>query len=273
MPIRRTFAPLVALALVAVLGCSGDGNESADATDPPGTDGDAAELIDAVAATDGAGEVDDAAGVAATDAPDTDPPATDESTTTIGIVPDTGVPGIDSGDLFCRSWSRFAGSFQALALAASFGVDDVEATRSEVVASPALIAAVEGLDTGLPAELESERSTLVVDLVGPMTRRAEQARAELVAAGLTDEEIEALGDAWLVTLAEEGVDDPDLFVEVDGVDEAAVDAAVAAFGAALPPIDEDPSLITDAQVPLTEQFLLENCPDQGTLGGNDVIDS
>ncbi|MGI9644907.1 MAG: hypothetical protein ACR2O6_06315, partial [Ilumatobacteraceae bacterium] len=80
------------------------------------------------------------------------------------------------------------------------------------------------------------------------------------------------GEEWLAALAEGGVDDPDLVVVVDGVDEAAVGLAVDAFASALPPINEDPSLITDARVPMTEQFLLENCPDQGTLGGNDVID-
>ena len=84
------------------------------------------------------------------------------------------LPRVDPGRI--RSWSRFAGSFQALALAAAFGADGDAATRSEVVAAVALIAAVDGLDAALPAELESERSTLVDDLAGPMIRRAEQAR-------------------------------------------------------------------------------------------------
>lgn len=31
----------------------------------------------------------------------------------IPVVPETGVPGIDSADAFCRAWSEFAGSFLA----------------------------------------------------------------------------------------------------------------------------------------------------------------
>jgi hypothetical protein len=29
--------------------------------------------------------------------------------------------------------------------------------------------------------------------------------------------------------------------------------------------------MTDAQIPLTDAYLAANCPDQGTLGGNDIV--
>ena len=41
-----------------------------------------------------------------------------------------------------------------------------------------------------------------------------------------------------------------------------VEAAVAAFTAAVPPIAQDPSLITDASTPLTFAYLGANCPDR-----------
>jgi len=58
------------------------------------------------------------------------------STVEIEPVPDVGVPGIDSADPFCRAWSEFAGSFQALAFASIADTDPVAAARLEVVASP-----------------------------------------------------------------------------------------------------------------------------------------
>jgi hypothetical protein len=185
-------------------------------------------------------------------------------------VPDTGVPGIDSTDIFCRSWSEFAGSFQALAGTWALG-DPTGAARSEVAASGVILGAATALDEHLPADLESERAS-VVALVEPLSRRADEARAELVAAGIAEEALDALGEAWLVALIDAGVDDPAIAVVVPSdVDGAAFETASAAFGAAKPPLTEDPSLITDVQTPLTDQYLIANCPDQGTLGGNDNI--
>jgi hypothetical protein len=42
--------------------------------------------------------------------------------------------------------------------------------------------------------------------------------------------------------------------------------------AVVPTIAQDPRLISDAATPLTFEYLATNCPDQGTLGGNDIID-
>ncbi len=264
---RRMLVPVVATAVV-LSACTDSGDDGASDTTAPATettsDGSVFERIEG---TDPAG-AQEAAEPQSTETEPTPAP----TTTVIDTVPDTGVPGIDSGDAFCRSWSEFAGSFQALALATAVDPGD-RPPRLEVTASDALLAAVSGLDEHLPAELEAERDALVVELAGPMARRAETARAELLAAGLTEEEVALLGTAWLAALAESGfADDVVDPVVPDGVDDAAFDAAVTAFAGAIPPINEDPSLITDAAVPQTEAYLSANCPDQGTLGGNDIVD-
>lgn len=187
----------------------------------------------------------------------------------IQVVPETGVPGIDSDDLFCRSWSQMAGSVQALGLASAVGDPD-NAMRSEVIASPAVLSAWTAIGRELPVALESERDVLLDDFFGPFARRAGAAAEQLGSAGIRDSS--ALADAWLRQLADAGVDDPDLVVELpDVVDESTLDAAVDAFSAAVPAIIDDPSLITDASIPLTEAYLVANCPDGGVLAGNDVI--
>jgi hypothetical protein len=207
-------------------------------------------------------------------APATEAPGVEETVaaTMIATVPDTGVPGIDSDDLFCRSWSRFAGSFQALALASSMAGDPSSAVVAELSASGAIIAAVTGLEEHLPDALSDEREALTVDLAGPMLRRAERAGDQLRAAGLTDREIDGLGRAWLAALSEAGVDQPDIEVDIPTGLRPAVDTAAAAFASSVPPIVADPSLVTDARAPRSEAYVAARCPDQGTLGGNDVID-
>ncbi len=194
------------------------------------------------------------------------------STTVIPTVPETGVPGIASGDDFCRAWSEFAGTFQALALASNLAADPAAARRAEVAAAPAVVAAVGDMDTALPAVLEPERDVLLADLVGPFGRRAERALDELVQAGMSADQTDALGDLWLATLAERGLDDPDITVDAPADVDPLLTAAVAVFSAEVPPISQDPSLVTAAQAPSTEQYLSDNCPDQGTLAGNDVVD-
>ena len=85
--------------------------------------------------------------------------------------------------------------------------------------------------------------------------------------------IDALSSLWLAALADAGPESDDLTVPIDdaGLD-AAVDRAAAALAAELPPIVEDPSLIVDVEIPLTENYLFENCPDRGVLAGNDNVE-
>lgn len=190
------------------------------------------------------------------------------STPVIEPVAETGVPGIDSGDVFCRAWSEFAGSFQALGLVSAIGDRD-EAYRFEVIAASTVTAAVDTMEANLPPELESERVALVTDLAGPFFGRATLAEADLIGAGI---EPAVLRPVWLAALTEAGVDDPELKVVVPAsINGASLDAAVASFSNAQLRIVEDPALITDARIPLTEAYLANVCPDGGILSGNDDI--
>ena len=186
------------------------------------------------------------------------------STVAIVAVPDDVVPGIDSDDPFCRAWSEFAGSFQTLAGAGS-AADVFEVAASTVVSSAARTIAEE-----FPEPIASERDVFVNDVIGPFARRAERAGEALRDAGLSDAEIEVLGELWLRALTDSGVDGSEIDVAVP---DDLVDAVAAAVEAvALPAIAVDPSLVTQASTPATFEFLAGNCPDQGILAGNDAVD-
>lgn len=282
---RRTFRivpTVIGVALLAAAcGGSGDGDAvttsaNADSLDTANESDDGPGLVDkpdetertsgssGEGADEGAEENSGTAGPSESDT--SDPPV---AITVLPTVPETGVPGLNSADLFCRSWSEFAGTFQALALASSFATE-ISAHRSEVVASGAIVAAVAGLDEHLPAELEDERVALTVDLVGPMERRALRAYTSLEA-GLTVEQLDELSEIWLTALAAAGVDEPDIQLDIPEDIALIVDGVAQASSQAVPLIRDDPSLVTDASTPLTDAYIVENCPDQGTLGGNDVI--
>ncbi len=197
---------------------------------------------------------------------------TTDSTQTLATVPEQGVPGIDSEDPFCRAWSEFAGSFQVLTFASVTGSDPFAAARREVIAAAAVIAATQTLRSEFPVPIADEREVFVDDVIGPFARRAARAVGELRATGLSEADIDLLGQAWLVALAATGVDDPEVIAVVPADLEAAVGTATTTFAANLPPIASDPSLITTAEAPATFAHLADNCPDQGILGGNDAID-
>ncbi len=194
--------------------------------------------------------------------------AAQPSTPIIEPIPETGVPGIDSADVFCRSWSEFAGSFQAVGLVSAIG-DAESAYRLEVISASTITAAVASLEASLPSELDSERGAFLDGVAGPYLARAQRAEADLGAAGVDPA---SLRNIWIDALSAAGVADPELRVEVPAaIDGGALDAAVAAFSDVSPPIVEDPALITAAAIPLTEAYLAEQCPDGGILSGNDVI--
>ena len=200
-------------------------------------------------------------------------PVTSEPLSTFATVPDEPVPGLDSDDPFCRAWSRFAGSFQALALASSVGAVAQNALRLEVAASGAVMGAVADLDASMPAEADAERDAFLGELLGPFTDRARIATEALIAAGLTAEQVDELGELWLATVAGAESQDPDLVLVVPSAYQPAFDDAVASFSADVVPVNEDPSLVTDAVAPRTLSYIATTCPDQGILAGNDVIDS
>lgn len=274
---RRWWRSIASLVIVVTAACS-DGGSS----DPPPVESGPSDAADSAAATDGdpftpvdPGEsgagADADLGPVAGPAPDAE--VSDSVAEPIEPVPETGVPGIDSDDAFCRSWSEFAGSYQALSFAwAVQGA--VDAARLEVIASDVLPSAIETMTASLPAALEPEREALVVELPGPILRRAERAREILLVNGQDDASVEQLGELWLAAVADQGLDAETLTVSIDDSElDAAVEESALMLLDELPPIIEDPSLIVDVEIPLTEAYLFDNCPDRGTLAGNDRVDS
>ena len=194
----------------------------------------------------------------------------DASTTTIATVPETGVPGVDSGNEFCRAWSEFAGSFQALASATAAGRPTAELYRLDIGASVVIADAVDTMDAALPQELEAERAAVIEQYVGPLGRRAERVLA--VADDTLDvDALELVGAAWLSTVIARGVTDPDIELDVPADLDADLDTAAEQAAAVVPTLFEDPSLVTDVVIPRTVDYLTTRCPDQGILGGLDIV--
>lgn len=188
-------------------------------------------------------------------------------------VPETGVPGIDSGDDFCRAWSTYAGSVQAISLAWALQ-PRLDAARLEVAANDAMSAAVLAMIDTLPDELADNAMALTVDVPTPFLARAERARILLADAGLDEGQITALGDAWIVAISEQGIDSDTLAIAVPAETAAALDVAATQFADELPSVIEDPTLDTTAfDISPSLAYISDNCPDQGTLAGNDVIDA
>jgi hypothetical protein len=188
-------------------------------------------------------------------------------------VAETGVPGIESDDAFCRSWSTYAGSVQALSLAWVLQPPD-DAAALEVAAATAVTRAVKGMADELPAEIEPNRQALTVDVPGPFLRRADRALGLLADAGLDEARIEVLGERWVAAITEQGIESETLEIDVPAESEVALAAAAQAFADELPSVVEDPTLDTTAfDIGPSLAYISVNCPDQGTLAGNDVINS
>ncbi len=191
-----------------------------------------------------------------------------ETVDPLTTVPEVGVPGLDSDEVVCRAWSRFLGSFQVVAVAATFGSGDPVAVAAlEVMASPTVTSAYDDLVANWPDELADEAEAFADDYLGPFARRSDLALAALEAAGADATATDTIAAAWESALAGRDPTDPEFVVELPDDTQALVDEAAAGMAAQLVPIPSDPSLVTDVEVPLTDQYLVDNCPDRGTLGG------
>jgi hypothetical protein len=266
---HRRFAvgPSVLMALVLAVGsaaCTDEGSDS-DGTNPTVPPG----------ASPGAGEP---SGTAPLPSPtQLATPTTQPAPSVPATAPDgdgdggVGVPGLDSDEIACRSWSRFAGSFQVVAVAATFGEGgSLAAATLEVMASPVVVGSYRDFLENVPAEVAAESELVARDFLGPYARRSERALGALVAAGADDAMLEVIADAWLDALSRRDSSTITLDVMLPPDVEAVVAAAAADFDAQLVPIPLDPSLVTDVEVPLTERYLSDNCPDRGALAGSEV---
>ncbi len=188
-------------------------------------------------------------------------------------VAETGVPGIGSEDAFCRSWSTYAGSVSAIFL--TWGLQPApDAARLEVAASSAVSGAVDSMSDAYPPEIEPNRDVLILEVAGPVLRRSQRAVELLQDAGLSASQIDELGERWVAAITEQGIESETLSIDVPPASAEALESAALAFASELPPTFEDPTLDTTGfDISPTVDYAAANCPDQGTLAGNDVIDS
>jgi hypothetical protein len=190
-------------------------------------------------------------------------------------VPDpTGVPGLAATDPFCAAWAAYAGTLQALGVAGSFGGLSVDQLAIlELRASPELVEAAASISSSWPAELEPERDLVLEHRVGPFARRAQKAVDALTGAGVTPAELAALSATWQQALSTRA--EADAVIDLPAVDpalEGRLEAAAAAFGAAVTPFASDPSLVVDSvETPLTDAYLAAHCPDVASSGVGDAL--
>lgn len=203
--------------------------------------------------------------------PPSAPPGPTVTAPPVSDVPETGVPGLDSADVFCASWSRFGGSFQVVAVNAAFGSGSIEDRAFiEVVAGPTVAVAYAEMAETWPDEIAAESSIALEDAFGPFARRLAAASDALSAAGLTAEQGVALDDAWVSFLAERDPADAEVNLVVADDLNAVVASAVPLYLDVVGPWAEDESLVTEASTPLTDEYLATRCPDQGTLLGGEI---
>jgi hypothetical protein len=183
-------------------------------------------------------------------------------------VAETGVPGLDADDAFCAAWSRFGGSFQVIAVNAAFG--DAPSETLETAASPTVTAAYVALGEHWPDEIADEREAALEGALGPFARRLAAASEALGGSGATDADLDALDTAWVGALAERDPEDPVLQLDLAPGLRTLVDAAAATYLEQVGAWAADESLVNDVEIPATNQYLADNCPDQGTLAGQEV---
>ncbi len=193
---------------------------------------------------------------------------------TTAVPEPTGVPGLTADDPFCSAWAGYAGTLQALGIAASFGgLSSDQFAALELVASSRLVEVVTAIDAAWPAELAIEQDVAMDKRIGPYARRAQGAVTALKNAGVTAEELTTLSAAWQAALAARDPQMPVIAVPPAAPDlQAEVDAGAAAFDAAVTPFAQDPSLAVDGvETPLTDAYLVVHCPDLASSGVGDAL--
>ncbi|MFZ9629628.1 MAG: hypothetical protein ACO3C1_09800 [Ilumatobacteraceae bacterium] len=178
-----------------------------------------------------------------------------------------------TSDSFCDGWFDYALTVRLLVTltldSSSAGVQRL--AEVELIAAASMEEAVGTIGEHWPADLVGERSTVLVDVVGPYLRRAQKALAALAGAGLSADQIAELRLAWRDVLAaaarmptagagvwlERAVVPADLH--------GAVTAAAASFAAGVTAFGDDPtlpdrmSLVDPSSTPRTDGFLAAQC--------------
>jgi hypothetical protein len=186
----------------------------------------------------------------------------------------TGVPGLAAADPFCATWAAFAGTVQALGVAASFGGLTTDRLAAlELAAAPRLSEAISAIGASWPAELAAERAVVIDQRIGPYARRASRAVDALAAAGVTDDQLVMLRSAWQSSLAQQNPDAP--VIEPPGVPielQTTIDSVAGTYDKQVTPFAEDPSLsVGNVSAPATDQYLSAHCPDLASIGVGDAL--
>lgn len=174
----------------------------------------------------------------------------------------------------CAAWAGYVGTLQALGVAASFGdLSGEQIAGLELTSAPYLAEVVGVIDESWPGELESERTTVIEQRIGPYARRARRAVETLVDSGVTTAELSELRSAWRSALATRDPQSPVLAVPtVSAQVQAKLDAAATVYDSTLTPFAQDPSLVVDSvDAPLTDAYLLAHCPDLAASGVGDAL--
>jgi hypothetical protein len=210
-----------------------------------------------------------------TSLPPAEAPARGSGTVPTTAVPEpTGVPGLTADDPFCSAWAGYAGTLQAVGIAASFGgLSSVQIAAIELVASSRLVEVVAAIEAAWPAELAGEHDVAMDKRIGPYARRAQSAVMALTSAGVTTAELATLSAAWQAALLARDPQMPVISIpRVAPVLQAKVDAAAETFDAAVTPFAQDPSLAVDGVVtPVTDAYLVAHCPDLASSGVGDAL--
>ena len=128
--------------------------------------------------------------------------ATDTSPITAATVPQVPAPT----DGFCDGWFDYALTVRLLVTLAldSSPTGRQRLTEAELLAAASVEESIGAIGEHWPVELVGERSTVLVDVVGPYLRRAQKATAAMSAAGLTTDDLAELRLAWRYVLAAAG---------------------------------------------------------------------
>jgi hypothetical protein len=183
-------------------------------------------------------------------------------------VPETGVPALAADEAFCAAGSRFGGSSQVIAVTAAFGAGPSESL--EAAASITVTAASGERGEHWPAEIGDERETALDGALGPFARRLAVASDALADAGATDADRAALDTAWVAALAARDPEDPVLELDLSPELQELVETAAVSYLDEVGSWATDETLANNVEIPATNQYLADNCPDQGTLAGQEV---
>jgi hypothetical protein len=181
---------------------------------------------------------------------------------------------LTASDPYCAAWAAYAGTLQALSVAASFGnIDGDQLAALELAAAPRLVAASAEIAASWPPDLQMEQSVVIEQRVGPYARRAQRAVEALQTAGVTAAQLVTLTTAWQQSLAEQ---DPRVAVivlpGVTGDLQTKLDAAGKTWNADVTPFTQDPSLLVGGvAAPATDQYLAAHCPALATMGVGDAL--